>query len=143
MRIVSLHCKTIEIVSIEPALKLELCDHDEAGARRPFANCLFALSTVHPDDNARAATRAAQDLSRLAYENNVRSVVLNPFAHLDDKNAPPAACLPLLDHMTATLQAIAEDEARWDVTRLAFGRRKEWINMHVLSGVFDQRFLHT
>jgi hypothetical protein len=67
-------------------------------------------------DSARIVGKAAEEIAGIASQLKVRSIVLNPFAHLFGDLASPKAASGMLGELQAKLAAMG-----FEVNRLAFG----------------------
>lgn len=91
--------------------------------RDNFNDPLVAFVAIEEMDNADTVRKAGSDICKIAIQNEVGLVLLNPFAHLTSRLAKPAQAISLLDRLAENLRECAE----FKTERLTFGWYKEFV----------------
>jgi threonyl-tRNA synthetase len=90
--------------------------------RDNFNNPLVVFVAIEEMDNENTIKEAGSDIRKIAIQNEVGLVLLNPFAHLTSRLAKPAQAISLLDKLAENLRECVEFETE----RLTFGWYKEF-----------------
>ncbi|MEM4390112.1 MAG: threonine--tRNA ligase [Candidatus Micrarchaeia archaeon] len=119
MRLVTVHCDSIEFTPVQKALKA--AEEAEPGKATRVQDCLVAFCAVEEGDDEAAAARAAEEIDGVAEQVKADRVVLYPWVHLTSRPARPDRALALLAQVAALLE-----EMEYEVTRAPFGWYKSF-----------------
>lgn len=116
MRILQLHCDSIEYTATEKEIKL--ADDIEPRSEK-FADIVTVLVAVENGDDADTAARAMKEIAESMAKIGSKKLLLYPYAHLSSKLAPPSVARSVLDAMAADTQGL-------EVHRAPFGWTKSY-----------------
>ncbi|MBS3138861.1 hypothetical protein J4207_04100 [Candidatus Woesearchaeota archaeon] len=112
----------------------EIIESQKVGS---YKNPLVVFVTIEEKDTEQTLSPVAKELRRIAQKNNVKHVILNPFAHLSSQLASPPKAIELLDFFAKKLKECND----FRTERSVFGWYKQFtidVKGHEYSQIFRE-----